>query len=130
MSRSVVGWALALVGAAHFYVWGLPREPWGSFDPHRSWLLSRWGVAKPAQNTLSLALSAMASIGIMGAGLMVIIGTSSWRPVAIGAAGLSLVLMVLYYDAWLWIGIALDVAILALALSGWDPAGPSSKIWF
>ena len=76
------------------------------------------GIAAATIGTF--ALSALATAGIVPAEL--------WGPVSIAAAVASVVLLVVFFQPWLVLGVVVDLALLwAVLVAGWSPhAGPIS----
>jgi hypothetical protein len=56
-------------------------------------------------------------------GLGVFFGVEAWRLFAAAGAAVGIVLFVLFWHRWLWIGLLLNAAILvALLWASWPPA--------
>ena len=127
--RLVIAGFLIAHGAIHagFLSKGPPRKPGGPpwpFDLERSWLRTRLGVSAGTVRMLGLALvpatiggfalAALATLGILPAG--------AWgATVAIGSLA-SLALLVVGLHRWLYIGIAIDLVLLWVALvTAWTP---------
>ena len=130
------GWPLATWAMAGFLgVHGLihlmflnPKPPEGSsaagypFDPSRSWLSTRSGLAAPAVRGISAALSAVVSVGFVLAGLAtlgLIVPVTWWPALVVGSSILSLALFALFLSPGLALGIAVDSCC-----SGWSGAEP------
>jgi hypothetical protein len=104
--------------------------PTWPFELARSWLLTPLGVQPQTMRLLGMglvaatiatfALSALATAGVIPAEL--------WGPVSIAAAVASVVLLVLFFQPWLVLGVVIDLALLwAVLVAGWNPhAGPIS----
>jgi sterol desaturase/sphingolipid hydroxylase (fatty acid hydroxylase superfamily) len=127
--RLVIAGFLIGHGAIHagFLSKGPPQKPGAPpwpFDLERSWLRTRLGVSAGTVRMLGLALvaatiggfalAALATLGILPAG--------AWgATVAIGSLA-SLALLVVGLHRWLYIGIAIDLALLWIALvMAWTP---------
>lgn len=85
------------------------------FSIDRSWL-----VPGAARRPLALGLVAATIVGFLVVALAVwgLPGLSGWWPgVAVVACLLSMVLLGLYSDAWLMVGVAIDLAVLAVAVT-------------
>lgn len=102
---------------------GAPTWP---FEIGRSWALSPVGVAPDTLRVLGIALVALvfagyalvaiSALGVGPAGL--------WIPGVVIGAVASLLLLGLWYQPWLTIGVAIDLVLLWLVLvSSWAPEG-------
>ena len=72
--------------------------------------MSEWAI-----RAIGNALWAIATVGFLLAGLSLlnILPQGLWRPLAGGAAAVSLVLLILYWHPWYVVGTMLNMAILA-----------------
>jgi hypothetical protein len=85
------------------------------FSIDRAWL-----VPGAARRPLALGLVAATIVGFLVVALAVwgLPGLSGWWPgVAVVACLLSMVLLGLYWDAWLMVGVAIDLAVLAVVVT-------------
>jgi hypothetical protein len=96
-------------GLVHLAVWLPEPKEDAPFDPGRSWLLgeSRW---------LTRALATMACALLVLAGGLVVAGAGLGSGLAVAGAGVSLVLVLLSFHPWLLGAVAIDVAIVVVAL--------------
>ena len=89
----------------------------------RSWLLPQLGLNEAAVKWMGIILVALATLGFVLAGLGVfgVPGLSEiWRTVAVVSAGVSLLLLVLFWHPWLIVGVLIDISILiALLWAKW-----------
>lgn len=95
------------------------------FRLDRSGILSPLGVSPELLRLIGLALSAVTFAAFTLAALSVVglIPTSLWAPAIALGAGSSLALLVLFFHAWLSLGLAIDVVLLAAVfVAGWSPA--------
>ena len=103
-----------------------PGAPAWPFRLDRSWLLGAIGLPREISRVLgaglvvvvmaAFALAAIASLGIGPTWLW-------WIGVTIGAMA-SLAILVLYFHAWLVLGIAIDIVLLwSVWVAGWIPDG-------
>ena len=115
--RWLAGLFLMVHGLVHLAVWVAPFDPTkASFNPAESWLLERFGLesqARPIAVGSSIACAVVFSV----AGVAVL-GEAGWAPgLAIAGAVLSLLLTTVYFHPWLSINIAINAAIILIALS-------------
>lgn len=91
----------------------------------RSWLLGKIGLPESAIRTIALILAATATIGFVAAGLGllgILVPFAWWRPLAITSAAVSLLFLLIYWNSYLIVGIAIDILILAvLIFTNWTP---------
>ena len=88
-----------------------------------SWLLP--GLSESAGKTLASTLAGIATIGFVAAGMGLLgflVPVGWWRSLAIGAAVVSLLLVVVFWDRYLVAGLVIDVAVLiTLIFTRWPP---------
>jgi hypothetical protein len=106
----LAGVFLVAHGLVHIAVWLAPQPPNAPFDSHRSWLP---GDAETTSRSLAVA----ASLLFVVAGILVLTGAASGASVAVGAASVSLVLVFLIFHPWFVAAIAINVAIVVIALA-------------
>lgn len=115
LARILVGFVLLAHGLVHLlYLVRAPADPTYPFSLARSWLLPA-----PARRPVAFALLAGVVLGFVAAALAVwgVPGlAASWPGVTVAAAGLSLLLLVTFWDRQLWIGVLIDVLLVAVAL--------------
>jgi hypothetical protein len=95
-------------------------------SPERSWLLTLWGLSAGAVRWTGLLLVALTTIGFVLAGLG-IFGVPGlvaiWRTSAVVSAGISLLLLLLFWHRWLPVGVLINLGVLiALLWLKWPPA--------
>ena len=95
------------------------------FDPSRSWLATRAGLSVTAVRGLIAVLSAVVALGFVLAGLAtvgLVVPVAWWSALVAGSSVLSLVLFALVLTPGLALGIAIDIVLLWLVVSGaWLP---------
>ena len=105
-----------------------PDSKPGAFftSPERSWLLPKLGLSAAAVRLTGIILVALATLGFVLAGLGVfgMPGLSEiWRTLAVASAGVSLLLLILFWHLWLIVGVLIDIGVLvALLWADWPPA--------
>lgn len=117
--RAVVGILLIAHGLVHLlYISPDATDPKYPFTLRRSWVVpegSRRPVAAAlmAGTVAGFVLLALAIWGVPGL-------SDAWRVIAVIASGLSLVLLIAFWDLRLSFGILIDVAVVAYALAAQD----------
>ena len=115
--RIVVGVLLVAHGLVHL-LWFAPNDdPAWPFRLDRSWL-----VSGAARKPIAVVLIALVVVGFALLGLAVwgVPGlTSVWPVLAIGASVASLAALVVFWNRQLLWGVAIDVALIVVAL--WHP---------
>jgi hypothetical protein len=100
--------------------------PTWPFELTRSWALTRLGlrpqtmrlvgIALVAATIAAFALAALATAGVISADL--------WDPASAAGGVLSLLLLVLFFQPWLALGVLIDLGLLwAVLVAGWSPHG-------
>jgi hypothetical protein len=91
----------------------------------RSWLLPRLGLNPQTVKWIGIILVALSTLGFIltGLGIFGVAGLSAiWRTVAVVSAGVSLLLLVLFWHKWLPVGVLIDVGtLIALLWLKWPP---------
>ena len=115
--RIFLGLLLVAHGLVHL-MWFAPNEdPAWPFRLDRSWLLSE-ATRKPV--AIALVALIVAGFALLGLAVWGVPGLASlWPELAIGAAVASLTALVLFWDRQLLWGVAIDVALIVVAL--WRP---------
>lgn len=124
MWRLLIGGVLILHGLIHVGAASAPapgEEDAGAFrffmGEDRSWLLRALGFSDTVSWWIAVGLIAAATLGFVLAGIAIFAGLSVWREFAVVSATVSLVLLALYWNRYLAVGVALNVAILVLLLA-------------
>lgn len=95
---------------------------WPGGGPRISWLLT--DADETTLRGLSTTLSVLAAVDFFTSGLCVLVRQGSWRPLAMIASVVSLLLLVLFWNRGFFMGAAFDVTIYVIALwwGNWPPA--------
>jgi pimeloyl-ACP methyl ester carboxylesterase len=102
-------------GLVHLAVWATPYDPVKSpFDPKHSWILE--GVGIRSARPLLRAVAVVCALAFAIAGVAVLADVEWGANVAAGAAIASIVLSVVTFNRWLLINLALNVAIIVIAV--------------
>lgn len=91
-------------------------------DVDSAWPASRLGLAPALVRTAGWVLWLAAFIFFSGAGLGLLglpVLQGLWQPLAAAGAGLSLLLLALFWHPWLVLGVLLNMGILAGVYAGW-----------
>lgn len=87
---------------------------WRTYGPKASWLLPQ--ASEASLRSLSTMLFVIAAVGFALASLAVFLSMGWWRVLTVLSSGVSLVLLVLFWNRGLIVGAALDVAFLVALL--------------
>jgi len=126
-----VKYLFAFFLAANGLIHGLflvPRPPdsgasW-PFDPSDSWLLARIGVEPDVARGLAMVVAAVAVAAFIATAITWIgVLPIDWlQPIATVATVAGLVLLGIFFQPWLTLGVAIDAVLLwGLVVSGWSP---------
>ncbi|MGZ5405222.1 MAG: hypothetical protein ACXWDL_11285 [Nocardioides sp.] len=116
--RTVVGVLLVAHGLIHL-LWFAPNDdPAWPFRLDRTWLLSEETRKPVAVMLVALVVAGFTLLGLAVWGVPFL--ASIWPSLAIGGAVASLAALVLFWDRQLLWGVAIDVALVVVAL--WRPA--------
>jgi hypothetical protein len=96
------------------------------FAMSRSWLVTGLGIGPEVVRVLGAALIGLTLVTLLGAGLSamgLLIPEGWWTQLAVSGAVASLAVLLLFFHPWLLLGVAIDLALLYLALvATWSPA--------
>jgi hypothetical protein len=134
MLRIIFGVFIVLHGLVHLLYFGQsaryfelqPQMVW----PDGSWALSRL-LGDEATRILASISCVLAAIGFVAGGIGILVRQAWWRPVVVGSAAFSAVIIVLFWDGVVQnlddkglIGLLINIAILvALLILRWPSAG-------
>jgi hypothetical protein len=105
MVRFLLGGFVVAHGLVTGVLWVIPQKADEPFRATHSWLL---GDAR----SLAIAISLVAAVGFVFAGVGFLAHQGWWGVFGIGAGALALGLMLLYFNPWLLAGIAISAGIL------------------
>jgi hypothetical protein len=105
MFRLVMGAFIIAHGLVTAAIWSAPATDAAPFNPAHSWLL---GDARP----VAVAIALFAASAFLATGVGVAAHQGWWPAPAVIAGVAAVVLMSVYFNAWLVGGLAISVAIL------------------
>ena len=105
----LAGLFLIAHGLVHLAVWLAPPPPDAPFDSRHSWLLG--DAVGPSR-----ALSVLACVLFVLAGILLLAGTELAAAIAVAAAVISLALVALTFNRWFVFAVGINAAIVAIAL--------------
>jgi hypothetical protein len=115
-----IGLLLLAHGVIHVAIYAPPTAADAPFDTGRSWLASGPRQARP----LLLAFAYASAAALTAAGLGLFARQDWWQAAAIVGAVLSLLLLILFFNPWITIGVAINVALIfVLVQTDWPSAG-------
>ena len=105
----------------HVAVWAMPKpaENPPPFDPAHSWALGAGHITPTSQRTTSAVLAWVAAVLFAASGFALAIDAAAWTALAMLAAAVGLALKGLWFNRWLSLGVALDIAVLVAAAMNW-----------
>jgi hypothetical protein len=96
------------------------------FALDRSWILTPLGAGPDATRILGMALVAVTIGGFTLAAIAAlgVLPDSLWVPAVVSGAVASLALLAVYFQPWLFLGVAIDLVLLwAVLIADWSPTG-------
>jgi hypothetical protein len=106
----LAGLFLIAHGLVHAAVWLAPPAPDAPFNPRHSWLI---GDATAAARALAVTAGVLLAL----AGTLLVFDAGSPGAFAVAGAGVSLVLVVLTFNRWFVFAVAINIAIIVVALA-------------
>lgn len=124
MTTVLVAVFLVVHGLLHLSIYVAPRNPQQRlpYDASRSWALEALHVGTAPMHTAATVLSVAVAGLYVWAGLVLVHSTSAAAALAAAAAVTALVLKGLWFNTWLTLGVALDIAVLLAVATGWPPS--------
>jgi len=129
MLKTIVAIFLTLHGLTHSIMAMVPNPnaPDAGFATFfsgiGSWLFT--GLSESASKPIATTLAVIATIGFVAAGLAlfgILVPFDWWRTLAIASAVVSLLLVVIFWNPYLIVGLLIDAAVLAtLIFTNWSP---------
>jgi hypothetical protein len=99
------------------------------FDMSKSWLVTGPGLDVNLVRAIGIAVMAVVVVAFVLAGFStvgILVPSSAWRMLVAGGAVLSIVLIALFFNPQLLLGIGIDAVLLAVVLTAvWAPATSS-----
>ena len=119
MTRLLLAGFLIAHGLVHPAIYATPKDPSEPppFDPSHSWALSHTHVAAAPIHLASVALAWVAAAGYTVAGIALGLDAGVWAGIAAAAAVMGIALKSLWFNRWLTFGLAVDLGVLAVALT-------------
>lgn len=139
LGRWVLGGFLVAHGLIHFlFVVPQPATAAGGsdgpewpFDMARSWLVTGAGLDLNVVRVIGVALIGVVAIGFVLAGLAtvgIVVPSGWWQVLVVASAAASIVLLALFFDPQLVLGLAIDVVLLWVVLASvWAPTAAVSS---
>ena len=129
MVNTIVAIFLILHGLVHAILAMVPnpKDPGSGFATFfsQSWLLSSLGLSQSTGRSIAILLAIIATIGFIATGLAlldILVPFDWWRPLALASAVISLLLLVIFWNTYLIVGVLIDIALLvALLAFNWTP---------
>jgi hypothetical protein len=105
-----LGVLLVLHGVVTTAIWVSPAAEDAPFTPSHSWLLGETPIVSGLVATVAGLLLMLTGVGVLA-------DLSWWPEVAVTAGGVGTVLMLVWFHLWLSLGLAINVAVLAVGLA-------------
>ena len=129
MLKTIVAIVLILHGLVHgiLAMTPNPNAPEAGFATFfsRSWLLTGLGLSEATAKPIAIILAIIATIGFIATGLALLdflVPFDWWRSLATASAVVSLLLLVVFWNTYLIVGVLIDVVILVtLLFFNWTP---------
>ena len=125
MPKLLLGFLFAAHGVIHLgYVTPAPSDPNYPFSLDKSWLVAGVGLNESFVHTLGTLLAILTVAGYALAGLSaagIVVPHAWWQSLTIVASVASLLLLIFFWHNWLIVGVLIDIALLALIATNWQP---------
>ena len=125
MPKLLLGFLFAAHGIIHLgYVTPAPADPNYPFRLDKSWLVTGLGMGGPTVHMLGILLAILTVAGYTLAGLSaagLIVPHIWWQALTAVASISSLLLLIFFWHNWLFLGVVIDLALLALIATNWQP---------
>lgn len=125
MPKLLLGFLFAAHGVIHLgYVTPAPADPHYPFTLDKSWLETAIGLSASSVHALGVLLAVITVAGYTLAGLSaagIIVPHVWWQGLTVIASVTSLLLLVFFWHNWLIVGVIIDIVLLALIATNWQP---------
>lgn len=125
MPKLLLGFLFAAHGVIHLgYVTPAPADPKYPFSLDKSWLVTDVGLNLSTVHALGILLAIITVTGYALAGLSaagIIVPHLWWQSLTVIASVTSLLLLVFFWHNWLILGVVIDIVLLALMATNWQP---------
>jgi len=125
MPKLLLGFLFAAHGIIHLgFVTPAPTDPNYPFSLDKSWLVTSIGLSVSTVHALGLLLAIVTVSGYTLAGLSaanLVVPQVWWQSLTVIASVTSLLLLVFFWHNWLILGVVIDIALLALIATNWQP---------
>ncbi|MFI7413422.1 hypothetical protein ACIBU0_32575 [Streptomyces sp. NPDC049627] len=120
MITALVSAFLFAHGLVHLAVW-LPHDDTDQpFDPRHSWALASAGLPRAGVvDRTAIGLASVTAMLYVIAGAATAAQGSGWADAAVLAATVGLVLKSVWFNAWLSLGVLLDIGVIAAVALSW-----------
>lgn len=119
MLELATGAFLILHGLVHLsYLAPRVDDPRYPFVPERSWFAATAHLDVGAARAVFSSIAVATALAYAAAGVGIVFDTGWWPALAVAGSAASLTVLLLGFHPWLAFGVAIDVGIIALALSG------------
>lgn len=120
MERLLLAGFLIAHGLIHAAIYAIPKDPDkpAPFDPGHSWAFPAVHVAERSTRTFGVTVSWLAALLFSGAGIALLVHSSTWVSIAVCAAVLGLLLKGLFFHPWLVLGVLIDIGVVWAATAG------------
>jgi hypothetical protein len=126
MWKFVLAFFLILHGLIHLgYFSPAPADPNYPFSLKQSWVGPTFGLYEPQLRVIGILLGLITVIGFLVSGLAtagVVVPQSWWPAFTAIAAIASFMMLLIFWQSWLVIGVLIDVILLVAVIGmGWQP---------
>ena len=109
MVEVVLGVFFVAHGLVTAAIWAAPSTENAPFDPAHSWLI---GDAR----ALALLIGTVVGIALVATGVGMVADAAWWPVLAVVAGFAGIVLMTVWFDPWLILGLGINLAVLVVGL--------------
>lgn len=114
MWRSI-GWLIIAHAVITGVIWTAPLLPDAPFNPSHSWLL---GDSRPIAGPASLILA----VALAATGIGLLLNQPWWAPLGLATGTAATLFMLVYFNPWLSLAVAINAAIAITAASNLSAA--------
>jgi hypothetical protein len=109
MVEVILGVFFITHGLVTAVIWAAPGGKDAPFDPAHSWLIGD-------TRTLALLIGAVVGLALVATGAGMIADAAWWPALAVVAGFAGIVLMTVWFDPWLILGLGINLAVLVVGL--------------
>lgn len=106
----LIGWLIIVHAVITGVVWTAPLLPDAPFNPSHSWLLGD-------SRTIAVPVSLLVAVALAATGVGLLLNQPWWAPLGLGSGAAAVAFILVYFNPWLSLAVAINAVIAIAAAS-------------